>query len=71
MTKLADKMLEDEEAMECSVCLETGASTALIPWCVIVQKRPIHMAKEAYSYGKRDLFIWQKRPSPVANEDTH
>eukprot|EP00802_Teleaulax_amphioxeia_P031500 Tamp_34776.p1 GENE.Tamp_34776~~Tamp_34776.p1 ORF type:complete len:167 (-),score=28.47 Tamp_34776:25-525(-) len=31
MTKLADKMLEDEEAMECSVCLETGASTALIP----------------------------------------
>jgi hypothetical protein len=26
------------------------------------QKRLMHMVKETYSYGKRDLFIWQKRP---------
>ena len=33
------------------------------------QKRPVHMAKEACSYGEgglfiwqRGLFIWQKRP---------
>ena len=26
------------------------------------QKRPIYMAKETYLYGKRGLFIWQKRP---------
>ena len=26
------------------------------------KKRPIHMAKETYLHGKRDLFIWQKRP---------
>ena len=32
----------------------------------IWQKRPIHMAKEAYSYGKRDLFIWQKRPITIS-----
>jgi len=25
--------------------------------CFIWQKRPIHMAKETYAYGKRDLFI--------------
>jgi len=25
-------------------------------------------AKEAYSYGKRDLFIWQKRPIHMAKE---
>jgi len=31
-------------------------------------KRPIHMAKEAYSYGKRVLFIWQKRPIHMAKE---
>ena len=24
-------MLEDEEAMECSVCMEAGASTAMVP----------------------------------------
>ena len=29
------------------------------------QKRPIHTAKEAYSYGKRDLFIRQKRPIEI------
>ena len=34
----------------------------------IWQKRPIHMAKEAYSYGKRGLFIWQKRPIHMAEE---
>ena len=28
-----------------------------------IAKRPIHMAKEPYSYGKRALFIWQKRPT--------
>jgi len=28
-----------------------------------VSVRPIHMAKETYSYGKRGLFIWQKRPT--------
>ena len=27
-----------------------------------------HMAKEAYSYGKRSLFICQKRPIHVAKE---
>ncbi len=32
------------------------------------QKRPIHMAKETYSYGKRDLFIWQQRPIHMAKE---
>jgi len=32
------------------------------------QKRPIHMAKEAYSYDKWDLFIWQKRPIHMAKE---
>ena len=26
------------------------------------QKGPIHMAKEAYAYGKRGLCLWQKRP---------
>ena len=26
------------------------------------------MAKETYSYGKRDLFIWQKRPIHMAKE---
>ena len=26
----------------------------------ILQKRPIHMAKETYSQGKRDLFTWQR-----------
>jgi hypothetical protein len=26
------------------------------------------MAKETYSYGKRDLFIWQKRPMYMAKE---
>jgi predicted metal-binding protein len=26
------------------------------------------MAKEAYSYGKRGLFIWQKRPIHMAKE---
>ena len=30
------------------------------------QKRPIHMAKEAYSYDKIDLFIWQKRPIEIS-----
>ena len=24
------------------------------------------MAKEAYLYGKRGLFIWQKRPIPIS-----
>ena len=24
--------------------------------------RPLHVAKETYSCGKRDLFMWQKRP---------
>ena len=33
-------------------------------WYAQCQKRPIHMAKEKYSYRKRDLFIWQKRRSP-------
>jgi hypothetical protein len=27
-----------------------------------------HCAKEAYSYGKRGLFIWQKRPIHMAKE---
>ena len=27
------------------------------------QKRPTYMAKETYLYGKRDLPIWQKRPT--------
>ena len=45
MAQLAAKMLEDEEAMECSVCMETGASTALIPWCVIVQLVPAVCAR--------------------------
>jgi hypothetical protein len=26
------------------------------------------MAKETYSYGKRDLHIWQKRPTHMAKE---
>jgi len=26
------------------------------------------MATETYSYGKRDLFIWQKRPIHMAKE---
>ena len=26
------------------------------------------MAKETYSYGKRDLFIWLKRPTHMAKE---
>ena len=26
------------------------------------------MAKETYSYGKRVLFIWQKRPIHMAKE---
>jgi hypothetical protein len=26
-----------------------------------VSKETYYMAKETYSYGKRDLFIWQKR----------
>ena len=29
--ELADKMQQDQEEMECSVCMEAGASTALIP----------------------------------------
>jgi len=32
------------------------------------QKRPIHMAKETYSYGKRDLFIWKKRPIHIKRQ---
>jgi len=32
------------------------------------QKRPIYAAKEAYLYGKRDLFTWQKRPIYMAKE---
>jgi len=32
----------------------------------IRQKGPILMAKEAYSYGKRGLFIWQKRPIHIS-----
>ena len=38
---------------------EKGAPGALRQW-------PIHMAKEAYLYGKRGLFIWQKRPIHAA-----
>ena len=30
------------------------------------QKRPIYMAKEAYLYGKRGLFTWQKRPIEIS-----
>jgi len=26
------------------------------------------MAKETYSYGKRDLLTWQKRPTHMAKE---
>jgi hypothetical protein len=26
-----------------------------------MEKRPIYMAKEAYLYEKKGLFIWQKR----------
>ena len=26
------------------------------------------MAKETYAYGKRDLFIWQKRPMHMAKD---
>jgi hypothetical protein len=26
------------------------------------------LAKETYLYGKRDLFIWQKRPTYMAKE---
>ena len=29
---------------------------------------PIHMSKEAYSYVKRDLFVWHQRPSNMATE---
>jgi hypothetical protein len=29
------------------------------------------MAKEAYTYGKRDLFTWQKRPMHMAKEAYH
>ena len=29
---------------------------------VRLEKRPIRMEKEAYISGKRDPFIWQKRP---------
>ena len=32
------------------------------------QKSPIHIAKEAYSHGKRGLFTWQKRPIHMAKE---
>ena len=31
-------------------------------------KEPYHMAKEPYLYGKRGLFIWQKRPVHKAKE---
>jgi len=31
-------------------------------------KRPTYMAKETYSYGERDLFIWQTRPIHMAKE---
>ena len=27
------------------------------------------MAKETYSYGKKDLFIWQKRPIHMAKKN--
>jgi len=30
--------------------------------------RYARVSKETYSYGKRDLFIWQKRPIHVAKE---
>ena len=33
-----------------------------------MQKRPNQMAKETYSYSKRDLIIWQKRPNHMAKE---
>jgi len=42
-----------------------GAKRDLCIW----QKRPMHMAKETYSYGKRDLHIWQKRPIHMAKKD--
>jgi len=29
----------------------------------------IRMAKETYSYGKRDQFIWQKRPIRMAKDE--
>ena len=28
----------------------------------------MHMAKETHAYGKRDPFIWQKRPIYMAKE---
>ena len=31
-------------------------------------KEAHYVAKETYSYGKRDLFIWQKRPIHMAKE---
>jgi len=35
------------------------------------QKRPTHMAKEAYLHGKRGLFTWQKRPIPISIPHAH
>ena len=28
----------------------------------------VHIAKETYFYGKRDLYVWQKRPIHLAKE---
>ena len=40
-----------------------GISTACGSDGVLTQR-----AKETYSYGKRDLFIWQKRPIHMSEE---
>jgi recombinational DNA repair protein RecT len=51
-------------------CDPDDSATPYLHRVYACQKRPvhIHMAKEAYSYGKRGLFIWQKRPVHMAKE---
>jgi len=51
-------------------CDPDDSATPYLHRVYACQKRPvhIHMAKEAYSYGKRGLFIWQKRPVHMALE---
>jgi hypothetical protein len=36
-----------------------------------VSQETYHMAKETYSYGKRDLLTWQKGPTHMAKETYH
>ena len=48
----ADKTYRIEMLKSMCVSKENGKRDLFI-W----QKRPIHMTKETYSYGKRDLFI--------------